>query len=225
MLIVLPFLGGSVIWYLGGAHELDIEGIAPRHDNAAGMPLPAQEWKHYGGDAGGHRFSKAAQINLANVAELAVAWRYQTGDLENRSGLMRRSASQATPILVEDALVFCTPFNEVIALDPGSGEERWRFDPEINLNQRPANQFLCRGVSYWRDDQASGSCSSRIFMGTNDARLIALDAKTGVPCGDFGEGGEVRIDPGMALSVARRVPDHLAAGDPPQYGCGWIGDR
>ena len=104
-----------------------------------------------------------------------------------------------TPILVDDSLVFCTPFNEVIALDPGTGTERWRFDAGIDLGQDPANQFVCRGVVHWRDAGASMTCASRIFMGTNDARLIAIDAATGNRCAGFGVNGEVRIDPGMPL--------------------------
>ena len=70
---------------------------------------------------------------------------YKTGDLKNRPEAMRQSATEGTPLLVEDSLVFCTPFNEVIAVHPGTGEEMWRFDPQINLKQDPANQYVCRG--------------------------------------------------------------------------------
>ena len=124
---------------------------------------------------------------------------YRTGDLENRPEAIRQSATEGTPLLVEDSLVFCTPFNEVIAVHPGTGEELWRFDPQINLQQDPANQYVCRGVAHWQDPAGDGACSSRILMGTNDARLIAIDAKDGSRCADFGDNGEVRIDPGMEL--------------------------
>ncbi|TXS90875.1 pyrroloquinoline quinone-dependent dehydrogenase [Parahaliea maris] len=156
-------------------------------------------WTSYGGDTGGHRYSQARQITPANVAALAPAWRYRTGDLARRPDAMRDAASEGTPILVEGSLVFCTPFNEVIALDPGTGSERWRFDPGIDLQQRPANQFVCRGVAYWQGEDVEGHCSHRILMGTNDARLIALDARSGQRCADFGEKGQVHIDPGMEL--------------------------
>ena len=114
---------------------------------------------------------------------------------------MRRSKFQTTPILAGDRLVFCTPFNEVIALDPGTGAERWRFDPKIRSDYRPANLFNCRGVALWRDPaaKAGAACAARIYTGTNDARLIALDLATGKPCEDFGEHGEVRVDPGVPL--------------------------
>ena len=115
--------------------------------------------------------------------------------------IMKRTKFQATPLFVEDSLIFCSPFNEVIALDPGSGAQKWRFDPKISTSQRPANRYNCRGVTYWVDDKAAetATCRARIFMGTNDARVIALDAKTGIPCADFGTNGEVRIDTGMPL--------------------------
>ena len=53
--------------------------------------------------------------------------------------------------MVDSRLLICTPFNEVIALDPGDGHELWRFDPKIVTDYRPANLFTCRGVAFWRD--------------------------------------------------------------------------
>lgn len=164
--------------------------------------LPAAAWEHWGGDAGGMRFSDLAQITPGNVDRLLRAWTYHTGDLQSRSpAAMARTKFEATPLLVEDSLIFCTAFNEVIALDPGSGLQKWRFDPKLSDSLRPANRYNCRGVTHWVDDQAAAGsvCRSRIFMGTNDARLIALDAENGRPCGDFGDHGEVRIVIGKAL--------------------------
>src|SRR5690242_20036385 len=163
---------------------------------------PALGWDYWGGDAGGTRFSKLDQITPANVDRLVRAWDYRTGDLTSRPPVaMKRTKFEATPLFVEDSLILCSPFNEVIALDPGTGQQKWRFDPKISNAQRPANRYNCRGVAYWVDDQAAhgAACRSRIFMGTNDARVIALDAKTGEPCADFGEHGEVKIDVGMPL--------------------------
>src|SRR5262249_22082386 len=87
------------------------------------------------------------------------------------------------------------------ALDPGTGVQKWRYDPKISTSQRPANRYVCRGVTYWVDDAApaNSACRSRIFMGTNDVRLIALDARTGIPCAGFGNGGEVKVEIGMKL--------------------------
>ncbi|MCC8940288.1 pyrroloquinoline quinone-dependent dehydrogenase [Bradyrhizobium sp. Arg68] len=163
---------------------------------------PALAWEYWGGDREGTRFSPLNQITSDNVATLVRAWDFRTGDLDARAPeLMKRTKFEATPLFVEDSLIFCTPFNEVIALDPGTGAQKWRYDPKISTAQRPANRYVCRGVAYWVDDRApeGAACRSRIFTGTNDVRLIALDAKTGKPCADFGNGGEIRIDAGMKL--------------------------
>ena len=172
------------------------------HLAVASVGLPASAWEHWGGDPGGTRFSPFAQITALNVASLVRAWEFSTGDLTRRAPeLMRRTKFQATPLFVEDRLILCTPFNEVVALDPGTGAQKWRFDPKISSAQRPANRYNCRGVAYWVDREASPgvACRSRIFMGTTDMRVIALDAASGTPCSDFGSGGEVKLDPGMAL--------------------------
>ncbi len=190
--------GGSGYKYIGGAHSLDISGTALKH--AGHSELAGPGWDHYGNDAGGQRFSSADQINAGNVDRLEIAWQFSTGDAESKPNAMGRSISEGTAILVDDTLIFCTPFNDVIALDPGSGEIRWRFDAGSDLKQRPANQFVCRGVTHWRDSDATASCPSRILMGTNDGRLIAIDARTGEPCPDFGERGQVVLNVGMKLT-------------------------
>src|SRR5258708_29756839 len=163
---------------------------------------PALAWEHWGGDPGGPRFSPHARIPRANVGHLVKAWEFRTGDLETRAPqVMARTKFQATPLFVESSLIFCSPFNEVIALDPGTGTQKWRFDPRISTAQRPANRYNCRGVAFWVDERAAESavCHSRIFMGTNDARVIALDARTRVPCADFGVDGELKLDVGRSL--------------------------
>ena len=134
---------------------------------------PALAWEHWGGDRGGMRYSPLAQITPANTGNLVRAWEFRTGDLDSRApAVMARTKFQATPLFVEDSLIFCSPFNEVIALDPGSGAQKWRYDPKISTDQRPANRYVCRGVAHWVDDQlaANAACRSRIFVGTNDFR-------------------------------------------------------
>ncbi len=199
LVLVLPVLGGSLVWYLLAGDDLTIDGFAPPGD----WPIVDKEtgvgWSAYGGDQGGHRYSSLAQINTDNVSALEVAWQFRTGDMDARSKVMRSAATEGTPILVDDSLIFCTPFNEIIALHPATGAELWRFDPQIDLEQQPANQYVCRGIAQWHDEDGAGACSRRIFTGTNDARLIAIDALTGQRCADFGTNGEVRIDPGIAL--------------------------
>jgi hypothetical protein len=72
---------------------------------------------------------------------------------------------------------------------PETGAQTWRFDARIDTEQRPADRYNCRGVAYWDDVEAAkhAICRSRIIIGTNDACLIALDAKTGSPCPDLAE--------------------------------------
>ncbi|MET4362807.1 quinoprotein glucose dehydrogenase [Bradyrhizobium sp. LB8.2] len=182
---------------------------------------PGIAWESWGGDPGGSRFSPLREITPDNVGNLVRAFEFHTGDLAARPpGVMRRTKFQATPLFVEDSLVFCSPFNEVIALDPGTGAQKWRYDPKIAINQRPANRYVCRGVTYWIDDEApvDATCRSRIFMGTNDVRLIALDAKTGIPCAGFGNNGEVRPVIGTKLEW----PGEFQITSPPAVGRGVV---
>lgn len=158
-------------------------------------------WPHYGGDAGGARYSSAAQITPDNVDRLIRAWTYHTGERDSRAPeLLRQMKFQATPVLHGDSLYLCTPFNVVIALHPGTGAERWRHDPQIRT-ENPGNRFNCRGVAVWTDPAATAgaACATRVFTGTNDARVIALDARSGRPCSDFGADGEVAITPSTPL--------------------------
>jgi quinoprotein glucose dehydrogenase len=159
-------------------------------------------WPEYGGDAGGRRYSEAALITPANVDELRRQWLYRTGDASRRpAALMRRVKFESTPILVADKLVLCSSFNEIIALDPATGVEAWRYDPKVAMDQRPANRFNCRGVAQWRDLAAAADapCALRVVSATTDARLISLDGRTGRACASFGQEGQVRIDPGELL--------------------------
>ena len=155
------------------------------------MPVAhASDWGHYGGDGGGSRFSTLDQITPENVASLERAWVYSTGDYAARGREeMLKGALETTPILKDGRLYLCSAFNEVIALHPGTGEELWRFDPAVATDRRPGNQYTCRGVVYWEDPEAEDAeqCSARIFTGTVDSRVIALDATTGLPCDSFGK--------------------------------------
>jgi quinoprotein glucose dehydrogenase len=156
-------------------------------------------WPEYGGDAAGRRYTPLADVTPGNVGRLRVAWTHHTGDLPTSRGEHgSKLASEVTPILVEGRLVLCTPYNRVIALDAETGQERWAFDPGIDLSGRYANQLVCRGVAAWLDPgRGPGApCRRRIFSATNDARLFALDAETGSPCRDFGAGGAVDLNPG-----------------------------
>jgi quinoprotein glucose dehydrogenase len=182
---------------------------------------PSLAWESWGGDPGGSRFSPLREITSDNVGQLVRAFEFHTGDIAARPPeVMRRTKFETTPLFVEDSLIFCSPFNEVIALDPGTGVQKWRYDPKIAINQRPANRYVCRGVTHWVDNSApeGAACRSRIFMGTNDVRLIALDAKTGLPCEGFGKDGEIKLDIGMPLEW----PGEFQITSPPAVGRGVV---
>lgn len=156
-------------------------------------------WGYYGGDEGGQRFSSARQITPANVSRLKQAWSFSTGDMETKAAAIQRASFENTPILADGKLYVCSPFNEVSALDPGTGRQLWRFDPKLNVDLGYPNKYVCRGVAYAIMPGIHDLCSTRIYMNTADRRLIALDAKTGKPCPGFGKNGTVGIPPGQQL--------------------------
>jgi quinoprotein glucose dehydrogenase len=162
---------------------------------AFGASAIAQDWMHYGGDEGGSRFSSLTQINRENVTDLELAWTYRTGAVEANSKLRMFIDFQATPILLpEEAgghLIVCDPFTKVIALDPGTGEERWTFEPKFSKVPY-AGRFKCRGLAQWRDPdaEADAACATRLFLPLPDLRLLAIDR-----CSDFGDNGAVDVKP------------------------------
>ena len=168
-------------------------------------PGPPASWPHYGGDLGGLRYSPLADVTPENVDRLELAWVYHHGDISDGSDGTTRTSFNATPIQVGESLYFCTGFHRVIALDAATGAERWVYDPRTRLKkvEGPYTR-ACRGVAYWRDaERAQGeACSERIFVGTIDSELIALDAASGVPCAGFDEDGRVDLREGLGPAPA-----------------------
>jgi quinoprotein glucose dehydrogenase len=165
---------------------------------ALGMALTAQEapsrgdWVAYGRDAGGERYSPLDIIRRENVASLEVAWTFRTGDAyQPKDG--RPTAFEATPLHVDDTLYLSTPVGRVIALDPVTGEQRWAFDAQ-SPRDKGYGDFASRGVATWRRGG-----ERRIFIATIDARLIALDARTGKPVPGFGVQGAVNLRNGLRI--------------------------
>jgi quinoprotein glucose dehydrogenase len=162
---------------------------------------PDVDWPFYGGDAGGQRYSTAAQITPANVRELAPAWTYATGEAVRNAKNLKHASFENTPILAGGRLYICSQFDAVSAVDPGTGKELWSHDPKVDPKVRYPNDFACRGVTYWRDPTVANDvrCSERVYVGTVDRRLIALDAATGARCAGFGKDGVVDIGAGVLL--------------------------
>lgn len=151
------------------------------------------DWSAYGRDPGGERFSPLDAVRRDNVASLQVAWTFRTGDSYiPKAG--RPTAFEATPLYVDGTLYLSTPLGRVIALDPVTGRQRWAFDghPPRDMGY---GDFASRGVSMWRR-----GAERRLFVATIDARLIALDARTGQLARGFGEHGVVDLRPGLRIS-------------------------
>ncbi|MXY05324.1 MAG: PQQ-binding-like beta-propeller repeat protein [Gammaproteobacteria bacterium] len=169
-------------------------------------------WPAYGGADGGGHYTPATQISPQNVAQLELAWTHRSGDF--REGVIpgvegydsagqSASAFVNTPIVVEDTLYYCTPFNRVFALDPRTGGERWRFDPKVNMDLEHLTN--CRAVSSWIDPQAQPGdhCAHRIILPTLDGRIFALDGASGKRCAGFGDNGEIDLTVGLTEHGAR----------------------
>ena len=152
----------------------------------------AQSWPVYGGDNGNQRFSQGSQITPANVSKLNVKWALQLGS--NRS-------QESSPILVGDTLYVTSSFGpkNVFAVNAKTGEVRWKWSPEM---PKGVEQYACcdvnnRGVAY---------NDGKIFVGRLDAKVTALDAKSGKEMWtqtvvDFTQGSVITSPPVVAKNV------------------------
>src|SRR5262245_25263748 len=156
---------------------------------------PPAGWPAWGGDAGGSRYSPLEEITRANVRDLELAWSFRTGDFDPTGAV--RTSFQATPVLHDDTLFLCTPFDRVFALDAETGAQRWVFDPRVD--RVGLRHYTCRGVALHEDASlpAGTPCRLRVFLGTVDARLLALDGASGERCAGFGANGEVDLLRGL----------------------------
>jgi quinoprotein glucose dehydrogenase len=135
----------------------------------------------YRHDSAGTGHSPLTQITARNVTTLRRAWTYDLQGQPGASGRPTPPNSQATPIVVNGTM-FVPAAGRIVALDPQTGNERWHHVVERGAPSR-------RGVAYWAGD---GALSPRIVF-VAGARLIALDAGTGMPVQSFGRDGEVDI--------------------------------
>ena len=161
---------------------------------------PVADWPEYGGDKGGLRWSPLDQITPANVDRLEIAWVHHHGDIAPPSEEESRTSFNVTPLMIGDTLYFCTGKNRVFALDAETGEERWVFDP-VQQTRKLDGPYprTCRGIAHWMDagEDAGEICRERVFTGTVDGELIAVDARSGQPCPEFGNGGRVDLREGL----------------------------
>ncbi|PWY50236.1 glucose/quinate/shikimate family membrane-bound PQQ-dependent dehydrogenase [Pseudomonas sp. RW409] len=186
---------------------------------SAAPAMPEGDWQAYGRTEFGDRYSPLTQITPANIGKLQEAWRIRTGDMPTAKDPVEIT-NQNTPLKVNGMLYACTAHSQVLALDPDTGKEIWRFGPKIQGPNgddfRGWAHMTCRGVSYYdeanfnKSDAIStpaslsaagqaiaASCPRRLFLPTADARLIAINADTGKVCEDFGNKGAVDLKAGI----------------------------
>ena len=155
------------------------------------------DWPVYGGTNSAQRYSPLGQITRANVDHLQRAWVYHTGDLPS-SGEKNKYGAETTPLKIGDRLLLCSATNDMMAVDARTGRELWHYRAHLDHKWIPYTA-ACRGVAYYQVPGAAPQmiCAARVIEGTLDGRLIAVDARTGAPCPDFGANGQVDIKAGM----------------------------
>ncbi len=151
----------------------------------------------YGGNKAGNRYSPLIQINPGNVSDLQVAWTYDAREKEDlgAAGQHRVREIQCQPIVVHGVLYGTTSKLSVFALDAGTGEQLWKFDPARENQKFNTN----RGVTYWENGD-----DKRILY-TSGTTLYALDANTGKPEPGFGSDGKVDLHEGLGAGLDHDV--------------------
>ena len=216
LVIALVVAGGLAFVPYGFTHPGQVPGansvdVATDTGNVQAANNPAQgDWAAYGRDQAATRYSPTHQITAKNVADLGKVWQYQTGDrLDHRWG------AETTPLKVGDSMYLCTSLGKVISLDAATGKQNWVYDAKVAKKNIPYTA-ACRGVTYYNVPQAKTAslptgpdgqpaCAARIVYGTQDARLIEVDARTGKLCRDFGRNGQLSIADHLGYNPAGYV--------------------
>lgn len=171
------------------------------------------EWSTYAGDLGGTKYSPLDQIDGSNFSELEIAWRWVSADGSLDLDALRTIHPElsirnlnVTPLMVGGVVYVVTPMRVAAALDAGTGVTQWLHDPDVIRSTRRAingSGYSLRGLAYWEDED-----DTRIFYGTPDGYLIALDAATGEPVSSFGNNGRVDLSAEIPRG-GRGTTDHL----------------
>jgi quinoprotein glucose dehydrogenase len=161
----------------------------------------AGEWRAYGADLANTKYSPLDQITRGNVGTLRVAWRWRSIDQDVLGARpdLHTFLNEGTPVMAGGRLYTVTSLSQVAAIDPSTGETIWSYDPKSYEAGQPVNLgFVNRGLAYWRDGEAE-----RLFFGTGDGHLVALDARSGRPLATFGNGGRIDLTQGLRRPVDR----------------------
>ena len=179
------------VWAGAGRMAVEAQGRAggPAAQTPAPTPaVPGSEWRTYGADLASTRYSPLDQINKDNFKNLEVAWRLNT----NPFGPRPDNLYSATPLMINGTLYTTVGSRRgVAALDPGTGEIRWLHTEDEGVRgQNAPRNGSGRGVEYW--SSADGR-DQRIIYVTPGYRMLALNAKTGVPVSTFGTNGVIDL--------------------------------
>ena len=187
-----------IIW---GEHELSAKFRVDAGEAVGATPGAHAEWRHAAGDLAASRYSRLDRITTANAPDLGVAWRWRSVDEAIREASedparLRARGHEAIPLMIDGRLFVVTSLSQLAAIDPGSGDTLWVFDPGSWRAGPPTNLgFIHRGTSHWRDP-ATGAV--RLLYAASDSWLLAVDALTGSAVRDFGEDGRVDLIAGIA---------------------------
>lgn len=180
-------------------------------------------WDSFHGQLNAQKYSSLTQITADNVGKLTKVWEFHTGDVSDGKGDTPATVWSATPIFANDTLYIGTPFDRLIALDPGTGKEKWHYDTKSSRKALTQPVLKNRGVSYWQaKNPVSGeACQKMVYMGTVDGKLFALDADSGKPCSGFANNGVLDLNqwntvnakyPLSVLQPPTVVGNHLLVG-------------
>ena len=156
------------------------------------------EWTTYAGDLGGTKYSPLDQITRFNFSQLEIAWRWTSADASLDLDALRAIHPdlsirnlRVTPLMIGGLVYVVTPLRLAAALDARTGEMQWLYDPDVirsTRNSINAPGYSLRGLAYWEDEN-----TARIFYGTPDGYLLAVDANTGEAILAFGDNGRVDL--------------------------------
>ncbi len=180
-------------------------------------------WDSFHGQLNAQKYSPLTQITADNVGKLTKVWEFHTGDVSDGKGDTPATVWSATPIFANDTLYIGTPFDRLIALDPGTGKEKWHYDTKSSRKALTQPVLKNRGVSYWqaKNPVTGEACQKMVYMGTVDGKLFALDADSGKPCSGFAKNGVLDLNqwntvnakyPLSVLQPPTVVGNHLLVG-------------
>ena len=197
--------------------------VASANQPATPLVPGTATWDSFHGQLNAQKYSPLTQITADNVGKLTKVWEFHTGDVSDGKGDTPATVWSATPIFANDTLYIGTPFDRLIALDPGTGKEKWHYDTKSSRKALTQPVLKNRGVSYWqaKNPVKGEACQKMVYMGTVDGKLFALDADSGKPCSDFADNGVLDLNqwntvnakyPLSVLQPPTVVGNHLLVG-------------